>query len=86
MFSCVEWIATIEYIRFGLMGSYACILKSVVVERFLALYNLSTYETHSYKWFTFVCITAQIGVGTAAFLLIYYSRFYNIKFINLLCN
>lgn len=75
MFSCVEWISIFEYARFGFMGCYACCIKCIVIERFLAIANLSTYENHEYAWVTILCIASQIVVGTLGFTCLYYSEF-----------
>lgn len=68
-----------EYIRFGFMFGYYVALESIIIERFVAIYHLDTYEKNSYAAAILVVIFCQIGgILIGASVLYYGKRFWTV--------
>lgn len=79
MFSCVEEIAVIEFVRIALMGGYLFALQCIVLERLLAIIFLTTYECQVNPWFTPMFIIAELLSIIVVFVFMCSSKFLELK-------
>lgn len=75
LFSCLPAIQMTEYLKYGFMFSYYVALESVVIERFIAIYQLDKYEKNNYSIgiiISGVCQVIGVFIGTG---ILYYGLF-----------
>ncbi|KAI6202454.1 hypothetical protein M3Y96_00950700 [Aphelenchoides besseyi] len=70
LFTCVDFLDQIEFIRLSSMAIYLSSLLCIIMERFVALYLISSYEKHSHLWITVLGIAIQMFSGLVVYVLL----------------
>ncbi|KAI6217596.1 hypothetical protein M3Y95_01206100 [Aphelenchoides besseyi] len=70
LFTCVDFFDQIEFIRLSFMAAYLGALQCIIMERFIALYLISSYEKRSHSWITVLGIAIQMFGGLVVYTLL----------------